>query len=353
MTLIAISILATIGCTKAEPEPAEPYTDVVFDETRISSDTAAEDFQNIYADFDFHDGPFEEVLFIADLSTTCFPFEQWDDNPPPAGQNWPASCDAFDRNFEFTMDEPVADGDPPALEIVRAITPFGGPMHIEVDITDLANGKPGAHQLHAHITSWSDGAGLVSGSAGGWNISASIQATPGTPRDNMLAVVPLFNGNVTTESTPEEFTFELPDHTEDWRIEYRVTGHGGASDSSFSCIGPAEEFCRRHHHAFMDGTEFDDFVPWRDDCELGCTTTSGGPFGSYCAENPCGHPDSVRAPRANWCPGSVTPAIVWDEHDLDLEPGSHTINFVVDDMVPGGSWRTSVAFYASGDLPEE
>ena len=39
------------------------------------------------------------------------------------------------------MDEPEVDTDPPALELVRAVTPFGGPHHFEVDITDVVETK--------------------------------------------------------------------------------------------------------------------------------------------------------------------------------------------------------------------
>ena len=71
-------------------------------------------------------------------------------DPPPAGQNWPADCDAFDRNFDFFIDDapPGADGGGPTpFEVIHAITPFGGPEHLEVDLTDLANGLPGKHGL--------------------------------------------------------------------------------------------------------------------------------------------------------------------------------------------------------------
>jgi hypothetical protein len=47
------------------------------------------------------------------------------------GVRRPADCDAFDRNFEIALDEPDADsGAPPGLELVRAITPFGGPLRL-------------------------------------------------------------------------------------------------------------------------------------------------------------------------------------------------------------------------------
>jgi hypothetical protein len=61
------------------------------------------------------------------------------------------------------------------------------------------------------------------------------------------------------------------------------------------------------HTLTADGTAFVAAKKmWRTDCKNLCTLTKGGPFGDYCKENPCGAPESVRAPRANWCPGSET-----------------------------------------------
>src|SRR5204862_4144521 len=43
---------------------------------------------------------------------------------------------------------------------------------------------------------------------------------------------------------------------------------------------------------------------WREDCTSFCTlTTVGGR--SFCKESPTGAVGSVRAPRANWCPGAL------------------------------------------------
>lgn len=111
--------------------PGTPST--VFDNVRITSNSAGPNFQQANATVDFGAGPFTKVTLVVDLASTCFPFDGWKTNPPPTGQNWPADCDAFDRNFEFTLDEPKDATDTPAIELVRAITPFGGPLHLEVE----------------------------------------------------------------------------------------------------------------------------------------------------------------------------------------------------------------------------
>jgi hypothetical protein len=326
-----------------------PYVLEALDDVRISSHADQENFQNAEADLDFGAGPFQSVKLVVDLSSTCFPFENWNDNPPPSGENWPADCDAYDRNFEMALFDP-SDEMRPGLELVRAITPFGGPMHIEADVTDLLNGMPGTHRFRTHITTWSDGEGIVSGSNGGWNVSAHFEVDPGPAPRNVLAVIPLFYGGVTSPSGVDGLTFEAPEGTTLGVIEYRVTGHGGAEGQVGQCIGPAEEFCFRDHEVDVDGVRFADLEPQRGDCAELCTEAYYEPFDlTYCAENPCGARQSVRASRANWCPGSVTPPFLLQGAAIDT-PGPHTLSFRVPLMVAeGGLWQTSATFVAYGD----
>jgi hypothetical protein len=332
------------------PSYPPPYTIPALDGARITSDQSAENFQQVAADVDFHDGPFASVKLVIDLSSTCYPFEQWQANPPPDGESWPADCDAFDRNFEFTLDEPASPDQPPAIELVRAITPFGGPLHLEVDITDVANGLPGHHRLRAFIATWSDAAGQVSGSNGGWNVSASIDATPGPPPRKVLAVVPIFNGSQDTPESPAPIAFQVPEGTIAGRLEYRATGHGGGQ-SGHGCIGPAEEFCHRTHTLSIDGAPIAEVDPWRTDCDDLCTITHYGPADGgfdYCQENPCGSIQSVKAPRANWCPGSETPPFTW-EAEAPTSPGPHTFSWGINTVASGGVWRLSAHYIAFGE----
>lgn len=329
-------------------EPVAPYSVPVFDAVRINSHDDQPNFQAATEEFELHDGPFSSVTLVVDLASTCFPFESW--TAPPEGENWPADCDAFDRNFEFLVDSPLAEGDPPAIELVRAITPFGGPMHLEIDVTDVANGlAAGPHRLKTAIATWSDGAGQVSGSNGGWNVTARFEVTPGAPPRSVLAVIPLFDGSQTTpEGAP--VTFTVPEGATSGRIEYRVTGHGGG-DGDGACIGPAEEFCKRDHTLTLDGEVLEVITPWRTDCKDLCTLTHYGPESAgfdYCLENPCGAIQSVRAPRANWCPGSVTPPFAWDVPALS-EPGTHELAWNIPNLAEGGSWRISATYFAFGD----
>ncbi len=334
------------GSSQAGAAGAGPVSTTVFDDVRITSNSAGPNFQRADASIDFGAAPLAKATFIVDLRSTCFPFEQWKTSPPPSGQSWPAECDAFDRNFELTLDEPADAGGPPAFEVMRAITPFGGPLHLEIDVTDLANARPGVHAARVHISTWSDGAGKVSGSNGGWNVTTKLVLEPGVPPRQVIAAIPLVNKSHGAADPFGEVEFELPAGTKSARIDYRVTGHGGPNTDT-GCIGPAEEFCKRTHKLFADGVERDNVQPWRSDCKTLCTKASDPMFQTYCAENPCGAVQSVEAPRANWCPGSLTPPISFaaEEHQ---KPGKHSFRYEISRLKDGGSWRTSAVVFAYG-----
>jgi hypothetical protein len=344
------------GSVDVVSEPAQPYTQTLLDHVHVGSDSSKPDFQKATASVALRGGPFAQVSLVVDLVSPCFPFSNWKTDPPPAGQSWPADCDAFDRNFEMALIDPdTADASDaqasPGLELVRAITPFGGPEHIEQDVTDVFNSLQGPRTFQVVIPTYSDSAGKVSGSNGGWFVSAHLAVTPGTAPANVLAVIPLYYDSVTAGETIADIPFTMPPGTTSSRLEYRVTGHGGASDPSTSCIGPAEEFCKRTHHVYLDDQPIEQVTPWRSDCTKLCTLADGGPFGGtgqYCEQNPCGAPQSVDAPRANWCPGSETPPDSWTPTALST-PGAHTFKFAIDGIYMGGRWRVSAVAYAYGD----
>jgi hypothetical protein len=315
---------------------------------KISSISTDPNYQHANAQIDLHDGPFASVQLVVDLESPCFPFSKWQTDPPPHGQNWPADCDAFDRNFEFSLDDPGPDGGPPGIEIERAITPFGGPEHLTVDMTDVANGLPGPHLLTVHIPTYSDSNGIVSGSHGSWYVGAQIQVTPGTAPRNVLAVQSLFYGPMTSDQTQVTETVQVPSGTAYSLLAFRMTGHGGAMDDAGGCIGPAEEFCMRHLTISVDQQEIAFLEPWRTDCASLCTLTDAGTSFTYCAQNPCGDPGSVMAPRANWCPGSETPPFVYQPPAL-AQTGAHDISWDISHIAAGGIWQTSVTYFAIGN----
>jgi hypothetical protein len=230
--------------------------------------------------------------------------------------------------------------------VVHAITPFGGPEHVEVDITDLANAKPGKHKLTVDINAYSDPTGQVTGSNNGWTVSATIELVPGTPPRNVIAAVPLYAGVLNSGDPAPVVSFEVPAGATAGRIEYRTSGHGQGAPG-LGCFGPAEEFCNHPHQISVDGAPIKTLRAWRNDCSSLCSTVHGPRF-DYCLENPCGAPTSVVAPRANWCPGSMTPPFFWEDIPALGAPGSHTLSFSVMPLLPGGNWQASLVYYAFG-----
>jgi hypothetical protein len=327
---------------------AETRALLVFDRVHLSSDPEAEHFQRASSWVDFGFDPVERATLSVDLESPCFPFDNWTPDSIPEGHNWPRLCDAFDRTLLLSLDDPEdAATEPPGIELVRAITPFGGPMRFHADVTDIVNGLPGTHQLRVDITTYGDAGGQVTGSHGEWIVSSVLTLEPGAAPRKVLAVEPLLFGFV-TEAASTPVTFRVPPGATSARLEYRATGHGGVMPAP-GCIGPAEEFCPRTHSLLFDGAALDEFSPWRNDCAMLCTPAS---FESevlripeYCAENPCGAPESVRAPRANWCPGSVTPPRV-SESGVLAAPGEHEFALAIDRVEAGGLWLVSATYFA-------
>ena len=331
-----------------------PYTLQVMEHEPILS-YGEESFQNTSALIELNEDSYSSVILVLTLHTTCFPFEQWNQDPPPVGHRFPPSCDAFDRNFELhlidqrqlDMGEDVQDAE---LEVLRAITPFGGPAEHQIDITDIANISSGTLRARVHIPTYSDPEGQISGSRGGWEVSLKVEVTPGKKPRPIIGVYSLFNRTVSYESEDPRIQFIIPEGIQSSRLEYRATGHGGGMDTSPACIGPAEEFCRRTQTILIDGIEVDQITPWRDDCDDQCTLVTHDNVRNsfeYCLENPTGSIQSVRAPRANWCPGSHTPPFTW-EMDVLNDAGPHTFEVKLLDLHPQGRWRTSAILYLYG-----
>jgi hypothetical protein len=355
--------------------PSAPFEIHPFVAVGIGSENGSgwEETGQAARELDFGPGPFQSVTLHVELASACFPFEGWAANPPPTGQSWPATCDAFDRNFDLDLEAPlvapalagdasaVAPPSDPAIDagaspasstfnVVHAITPFGGPERLDVDLTDLANARPGRHLLRVRLQSYSDPAGKVTGSNAGWTVSASVAVVSGAAPRAVLAAVPLFATRVGPGDPPPLGAFVVPPGAKAGRIEYRASGHGqGVRDPG--CIGPADEFCTRHHLIRLDGIEVAATDPHRDDCQTLCTLahyggTDAGKGFDYCAENPCGATSSVRAPRANWCPGSMTAPQIWDAFAAFTAPGPHTFSTEIASIGQGGSWLVSATYYS-------
>lgn len=342
---LALAVMLA-GCGSSSTMPAdaggEPVTVVVLDHAHIGSNPAMPDYQAASAPLPaLPAGTFQRATLVLDLATTCFPFSGWANDPPPAGHNFPPSCDAFDRLWETSLVDaanPTATG----LELVRAVTPFGGPMHVEQDVTDVINARPTAlSTLAVRIDTAADPAGKVTGSRGGWTVSAHLELVAGPPPAAILAVIPIRTGFILPATPPLASMIPVPAGGHRVRVEVHATGHGAGSVGP-DCIGPADEFCKRPQQLTVDGVA-DAFTPWRDDCASLCTIAHDATKNiDYCTENPTGLPASVRAPRAGWCPGSVAAP-----HVTTATPAGTqlAIGYAIPGLPSGASWDVSVAAF--------
>ena len=344
------------GAVDARQPPA-PFTIDALTKVGIGSEGSSgwATVRTASADVDWGAGPFAQVRLVVDLESACYPFEKWQADPPPTGQRWPADCDAFDRNLSVYLDDrtdPAATPGAarPGFEVIHAITPFGGPEHIEADLTDLGNGVRGPRRVRVDLSSNSDPQGLSTGSNAGWTVSARLEVTPGDAPRQVLAAIPLWAGRVGPGEPAPAATWEVPATTTAGRLEYRTSGHGQGARAP-RCLGAAEEFCDRQHQIIVDGVLAKDVEAYRSDCQSLCTVAHYGPATGgldYCQENPCGDMASVAAPRANWCPGSTTPPFAWQDIPALAVPGPHTVSFQIAGIAAGGFWLVSATYYAYG-----
>lgn len=110
------------------------------------------------------------------------------------------------------------------------------------------------------------------------------------------------------EHTGLEFDFVLEQDTQNVKLRYITTGHGG--------WGNGDEFVPKTNIIYLDQKTIFQFTPWRVDC------------GSYRLYNPVSGNfehglSSSDLSRSNWCPGTITYPIFIDLGDL--KAGKHTL----------------------------
>lgn len=341
-----------------EPKPDvpsnEPYTITLFDKETVHS-VGKVNVRKIVTTFRLKHKRFAKVAIFVKLESPCYPIGGPNWRNIPQGHNWPEACDAYDRNMNLTLNPPKEDGDPPGFDLIRIITPFGGPLDAAANLTDLFNGMmvdksvDTEHTLNIGISTYSDAKGQVSGAKGSWIVSARLEITPGTPPRNVLAAIPLVNTNYKdVEGKQQVVPFKLPEGVTSTKVFYTATGHGGGKADS-ACIGHADEFCKRTHKIFAGDTLLRQWTPWRTDCPKFCTEIPlpTNPNRNHCKENPCGSIQSVKAPRANWCPGAITYPETITSPTWDTS-GDHTFAYSITGLAAGASWKVSATLFAYG-----
>ena len=199
------------------------------------------------------------------------------------------------------------------LELLRAVTPFGGNAEWTEDVTDLAP-----------LFTWSHPVSVTLDTAeGAWEVDLSIVFEPGPPPREVRQVVPLFDqADYRTASDVIALLVRMPTGVSTAAVRYRFTGH---STTGTGC----DETCERTASISIDRTPRLELTPWRTDCA------------SFVAASPLGDPAVVSLARAGWCPGDLVRTGV-----SDVSPWLTGLDLLFDMEIPGvdpttGSWRVS------------
>ena len=264
---------------------------------------------------------------------------------PPAGQNWPTSCDPFDRLAQVSLADP---GTTPMF-VLDAVTSFGGTATWTQDVTDYASLLTGKHTYHVEIDTYSDPKGLVTGTASSHDATVSILLTPGTPPHDVVLAVPLLRSDITGggDAGAPVLSAKLtaPSGASQARFDYFTSGHGG--NGAMAC----DEFCPKENDVSLDGTNVYAKAP-TSNCSKNCThmpitgsiSCGGTTYDYICEQNPDSCPPSPTYPRSNWCPSQIIAPIPIALPASALV-GMHDVGLTVVNI--DGTWSTglSAVFY--------
>lgn len=230
--------------------------------------------------------------------------------------------DRYDRAGNVRLVTPGA----PDLEVVRFVTPYGGPAEYEVDVTPLAPLLRGRRTFRAHIDTWSDPA---------WRLDFELRYQAVKEFDNATWAAPAYYAaNFNRQDMPagDSAVVEIPRGLR--RVVLEVTSTGHCTDGR-----DEDEFVSKANVISVDGVVVARYHPWRDDCRR---FRDRNP---YCARWTDGTWSSDYS-RSGWCPGVEVPPVEFDLTD-HLAPGPHVIRFAIENMRPKdtdgnyGYWRVS------------
>jgi hypothetical protein len=255
--------------------------------------------RKVYAEVDLPTGEWKSVSL--QLRLAC----------PPGG------CDRYDR-WGFIG---VASGeglDESITEIARFATPFGGAADWTTDVTELSPLLAARRKLVVQIDTW---VGPNRPPGAGWLVDATLTFTPGTAERRPIQVIPLWAvgtaevGDPANPPTIPARMVQIPAEAASVELRSFVTGHGQGN------LQNCAEFCPKVH-TYTVGAKSFQRMAWRDDCASFCTLTRlPGSAVQVCQESPTGVVASVRAPRANWCPGALVVPWSFDVTDV-ARPGA-------------------------------
>jgi hypothetical protein len=281
-----------------------------------------------------------------------------------------ASCDNYDRGGHVSLafvpkgDTTYSTGDTAVkrLEIARFITPFMNknlqpdtvPYNYEINnvasilkenkITDIYDiwmeleifGVPYAANTE------------VAGCSGRNDVfygTLDLITDASAPRENNNIIVPIYdqksfnnyqaNATDSLTTTVKTVTFDLPDSSYNTSI-YLITSNHGANSGG-------EEYNRRNHFVYLDGTQVLQYKPGFTSCEPYriYNTQGNGIYGSSPKS------DAQWQSFSNWCPGAYIPIRVINVGNL--APGTHTFKIAVPDAkFVGGQGNFPLSLYVQG-----
>jgi len=287
-----------------------------------------------------------------------------------------ASCDNYDRAGHVSLAfapkgsdrYSISDTAVKRLEIARFITPF-------MDKNKMPNTVPYEYQIdnvasilkENSITDnydiWmeleifgvaSAAQTQIAGCSGRFDVfygTVDLITDASAPRENDNIIVPMGNqlkfnnyqaaGTDAIGTTEKTLTFTLNNTSYNTNL-YLITSNHGAGNNG-------EEYNRRNHFVYFDGTQVLQYKPGFPSCEpyrIYNTQRNGiynpGPNGgvNYLS-------DAQWQSFSNWCPGAYVPIRVINVGDLAA--GTHTFKISVPDAVfPGGDGNFPLSLYVQG-----
>jgi hypothetical protein len=252
----------------------------------------------------------------------------------------PASATPISPASQPDADEkkyPISTAAPGEIEIMRFVTPFGGPATYTADLTAFAPLLAGKTSLRVWISTWKQPA---------WKVTLTLTySDEGVGYRRPLFAQPLFNAEVTAEKRVLRSTIRIPRGVARPRIHVLSTGH--ATDGA-----GGDEFISRTHVLRVDGQEVARWRPWSE---------GGGPLRDM---NPTAGRLEIDGrslwatdlDRSGWHPGLLVEP--FQTPLPELTAGQHTIELEIVGIRPRdqsgyGYWRVSAIAVADEPWPSE
>lgn len=180
-----------------------------------------------------------------------------------------------------------------SYELSRMITPYGGYYNgtwtfpYRFDITDFSSLLHDSVQIEVFYSGWTNG----------FNATCQFEMITGTPDHNPYKVVNMWNGTFPYGSSGNPISnylvpkpIKIDTAAYGTRLRVIQTGHG---EDNNNC----EEFCSNYNHIFVNSNQTASTFVYRDDCGMNPLWNQAGTW---------------LFNRANWCPGSLVNAYLYD-----------------------------------------